>query len=116
MDESAAVAAMTVAGEPCVGTHGRRGPPPATAACFTTGAVDEDGGPVDVPAVVPETDRGERLVDNAPCWLRPAPRRRQPFHLPASALPTSGSRREILCRVASRSGPRRLRVGVIGVR
>ena len=43
------------------------GPSPTTAACFTMVAVDEDGEPVDVPAVVPETDRGERLVDNAPC-------------------------------------------------
>lgn len=30
-------------------------------------AVDEDGESVDVPTVVPETDRGERLVENAPC-------------------------------------------------
>jgi acyl-CoA hydrolase len=40
---------------------------PTTAACFTMVAVDEDGSPVEVPAVVPETDRGERLVEDAPC-------------------------------------------------
>jgi acyl-CoA hydrolase len=108
MDELAAVAAMTVAGETCVTAHigsvdfrnpipvghvaelsayvyetgtsslevrvdvesrdpREEGPSPTTAACFTMVAVDEDGEPVDVPAVVPETDRGERLVDNAPC-------------------------------------------------
>jgi acyl-CoA hydrolase len=38
-----------------------------TAACFTMVAVDEAGDPVDVPSVVPETDRGERLVESAPC-------------------------------------------------
>lgn len=111
MDELAAVAAMTVAGETCVTAHigsvdfrnpipvghvaelsayvyetgtsslevrvdvesrdpREEGPSPTTAACFTMVAVDEDGEPVDVPAVVPETDRGERLVDNAPCWIR----------------------------------------------
>lgn len=108
MDELAAVAAMTVAGETCVTAHigsvdfrnpipvgnvaelsayvyetgtsslkirvdGESRDPrdeelvPTTAACFTMVAVDEDGEPVDVPAVVPETDRGERLVENAPC-------------------------------------------------
>jgi hypothetical protein len=30
-------------------------------------AVSEDDTPVDVPAVVPETDRGERLVETVPC-------------------------------------------------
>jgi len=108
MDELAAVAAMTVAGETCVTAHigsvdfrnpipvgnvaelsayvyetgtsslevrvdvESRDPRdeelvPTTAACFTMVAVDEDGEPVDVPTVVPETDRGERLVENAPC-------------------------------------------------
>lgn len=107
MDELAAVAAMTVAGETCVTAHigsvDFRNPIPVgnvaelsayvyetgtsslkirvdgesrdprdeelvpTTACFTMVAVDEDGEPVDVPAVVPETDRGERLVENAPC-------------------------------------------------
>ena len=42
-------------------------PSPTTAACFTMVAVDQDGEPVEVPAVVPETDRGERLVETAPC-------------------------------------------------
>jgi acyl-CoA hydrolase len=108
MDELAAVAAMTVAGETCVTAHigsvdfrnpipvghvaelsayvyetgtsslevrvdvesrdpREEGPSPTTAACFTMVAVDEEGEPVDVPTVVPETDRGERLVDDAPC-------------------------------------------------
>ena len=108
MDELAAVAAMTVAGETCVTAHigsvdfrnpipvghvaelsayvyetgtsslevrvdvESRDPReeraiPTTAACFTIVAVDEDGNAVEVPAVVPETDRGERLVDGAPC-------------------------------------------------
>lgn len=108
MDELAAVAAMTVAGETCVTAHigsvdfrnpipvghvaelsayvyetgtsslevrvdvESRDPredesTPTTAACFTMVAVDEDGNAVEVPAVVPETDRGERLVEDAPC-------------------------------------------------
>ncbi|MFD1634244.1 acyl-CoA thioesterase [Haloplanus ruber] len=108
MDELAAIAAMTVAGETCVTAHigsvDFRTPIPVghvavlsayvyetgssslevrvdvesrdpreeettqtTSACFTMVAVDEDGDPVDVPAVVPRTDRGERLVDAAPC-------------------------------------------------
>ena len=108
MDELAAVAAMTVAGETCVTAHissvDFRSPipvghvaelsayvydtgdsslevyvdveslnpredeaAPTTAACFTMVAVGEDGDPVEVPAVVPETDRGERLVEAAPC-------------------------------------------------
>ena len=108
MDELAAVAAMTVAGETCVTAHissvdfrspipvghvaelsayvydtgdsslevyvgvESRNPredeaAPTTAACFTMVAVGEDGDPVEVPAVVPETDRGERLVETAPC-------------------------------------------------
>ncbi|PSQ34833.1 acyl-CoA thioesterase [Halobacteriales archaeon QS_9_70_65] len=72
MDELAAVAAMTVAGETCVTAHissvDFRDPiPVTTAACFTMVAVGEDGDPVEVPAVVPETDRGERLVETAPC-------------------------------------------------
>ena len=40
---------------------------PTTAACFTMVAVNETDDPVEVPAVVPETDRGERLVESAPC-------------------------------------------------
>jgi acyl-CoA hydrolase len=40
---------------------------PTTSACFTMVAVDEDGDPVDVPAVVPQSERGERLVESAPC-------------------------------------------------
>ncbi|MFB6126607.1 MAG: acyl-CoA thioesterase [Halolamina sp.] len=40
---------------------------PTTAACFTMVAIDEDGEPVTVPEVAPETDRGERLVESAPC-------------------------------------------------
>jgi len=43
------------------------GTAPTTAACFTMVAVDEDGDAVEVPTVVPETDRGERLVEDAPC-------------------------------------------------
>lgn len=38
-----------------------------TAACFTMVAVDPDGDPVPVPDVVAETERGERLVEAAPC-------------------------------------------------
>lgn len=38
-----------------------------TAACFTMVAVDADGDPVEVPEIVAETDRGERLVEAAPC-------------------------------------------------
>ena len=38
-----------------------------TSACFTMVAVDADGDPVAVPDVVPETDRGSRLVEAAPC-------------------------------------------------
>jgi acyl-CoA hydrolase len=38
-----------------------------TAACFTMVAVDEDGDPVEVPDVVVETERGQRLVETAPC-------------------------------------------------
>lgn len=38
-----------------------------TAACFTMVAVNAGGEPVSVPAVVAESDRGERLVDSAPC-------------------------------------------------
>lgn len=38
-----------------------------TAACFTMVAVDEAGNPVEVPDVVAETERGERLVETAPC-------------------------------------------------
>ena len=38
-----------------------------TAACFTMVAVDEHSEPVGVPRVVPETERGERLVKAAPC-------------------------------------------------
>ena len=40
---------------------------PTTSACFTMVAVDRAGGSVDVPAVVPRTERGERLVETAPC-------------------------------------------------
>ncbi|WP_299233205.1 acyl-CoA thioesterase [Natronomonas sp.] len=43
------------------------GTTPTTAACFTMVAVDQDGTSVEVPPVVPETDRGERLVEEAPC-------------------------------------------------
>lgn len=39
----------------------------ATSACFTMVAVSEDDTPVDVPAVVPQTERGERLVETVPC-------------------------------------------------
>ncbi len=108
MDELAAVAAMTVAGETCVTAHigsvdfhdpipvghvaemsayvydtgssslevrvdvESRNPrddraTPTTGACFTMVAVGADGDPVEVPTVVPETDRGERLVESAPC-------------------------------------------------
>ncbi|MES3516095.1 MAG: acyl-CoA thioesterase [Natronomonas sp.] len=108
MDELAAVAAMTVAGETCVTAHigsvDFQHPIPVghvaelsayvyetgdsslkvrvnvdshdpreddtvrtTSACFTMVAVDEDGNPVSVPAVVPESDRGKQLVANAPC-------------------------------------------------
>jgi acyl-CoA hydrolase len=108
MDELAAIAAMTVAGETCVTAHignvDFRNPIPVghvaelsayvyetgssslevrvdvesrdprdeesrstTAACFTMVAVDEDSNPVEVPSVVPETDRGTRLVEAAPC-------------------------------------------------
>lgn len=108
MDELAAIAAMSVAGETCVtasiGSVDFRTPipvghvaelsayvyetgtsslevrvevesrdpreaesQPTTSACFTMVAVDEDGDTVEVPAVVPETDRGERLVAAAPC-------------------------------------------------
>jgi acyl-CoA hydrolase len=108
MDELAAVAAMTVAGETCVtarigsvdfrnpipvghvaelsayvyetGTSSlevrvdvesrdprETGSEPTTSACFTMVAVDEDGQSVAVPTVLPETDRGERLVEDAPC-------------------------------------------------
>jgi acyl-CoA hydrolase len=108
MDELAAVAAMTVAGETCVTAHigsvdfrnpipvghvaelsayvyetgtsslevrvdvESRDPReedtrPTTAACFTMVAVDENGDPVDVPPVAPDTDRGARLVESAPC-------------------------------------------------
>jgi acyl-CoA hydrolase len=108
MDELAAVAAMSAAGETCVTAHigsvdfrnpipvghvaemaayvyytgtsslevrvnvesrdpREEGAVPTTAACFTLVSVDEDGEPVDVPAVVPETDRGARLVEEAPC-------------------------------------------------
>jgi len=42
-------------------------PRQTTAACFTMVAVDADNRPVAVPDVVPETDRGERLVADAPC-------------------------------------------------
>jgi acyl-CoA hydrolase len=108
MDELAAIAAMTVAGETCVTAHigsvDFRTPIPVghvaelsayvyetgtsslevrvdvesrdprdegttrtTSACFTMVAIDEDGEPVDVPTVVPRTDRGKRLVESAPC-------------------------------------------------
>jgi acyl-CoA hydrolase len=40
---------------------------PTTSACFTMVAVDEDGNAVDVPAVSAQTDRGEHLVESAPC-------------------------------------------------
>lgn len=40
---------------------------PTTSACFTMVAVNEDGNSVEVPNVIPETDRGERLVEDAPC-------------------------------------------------
>lgn len=40
---------------------------PTTSACFVLVAVDEDGTPLEVPAVIPETERGERLVAAAPC-------------------------------------------------
>jgi acyl-CoA hydrolase len=108
MDELAAVAAMTVAGETCVTAHigsvdflnpipvghvaelsayvydtgtsslevrvnvegrdPREGETVATtAACFTMVAVDENGDPVDVPAIVARTDREKELVESAPC-------------------------------------------------
>jgi acyl-CoA hydrolase len=108
MDELAAVAAMTVAGETCVTAHigsvdflnpipvghvaelsayvyetgtsslevrvdveahdpREDQTVPTTSACFTMVAVDQEGEPVTVPTVVPETDRGERLVESAPC-------------------------------------------------
>jgi acyl-CoA hydrolase len=38
-----------------------------TAACFTMVAVDADGAPASVPEVAAETDRGERMVEQAPC-------------------------------------------------
>lgn len=38
-----------------------------TSACFVMVAIDEDGTPVDVPAVKPKTEEGERLVTAAPC-------------------------------------------------
>ena len=38
-----------------------------TAACFTLVAIDEDGRPQSVPDVVPEGDRGRRLIEDAPC-------------------------------------------------
>jgi acyl-CoA hydrolase len=40
---------------------------PTTSACFTMVAVDADGRPVEVPAVVAETDRERELVAAAPC-------------------------------------------------
>ena len=40
---------------------------PTTAACFTMVAIDAAGTPVAVPPVVAATDRGERLVADAPC-------------------------------------------------
>lgn len=108
MDELAAIAAMTVAGETCVTAHigsvDFRNPIPVghvaelsayvyetgtsslkvrtdvesrnprdkesvstTAACFTMVAIGEDGDPVSVPAITAQSDRGERLVENAPC-------------------------------------------------
>ncbi len=108
MDELAAVAAMSVAGETCVtasiGSVDFRNPIPVghvaemsayvyetgtsslkvrvnvqshdpredeatatTSACFTLVAVDGDGEPLDVPTVVPKTERGETLVESAPC-------------------------------------------------
>ena len=44
-----------------------REPQETTAACFTLVAVDEDGRPQSVPSVEPETERGRRLVREAPC-------------------------------------------------
>ena len=44
-----------------------REPQPTTSACFTLVAVDEDGVPQSVPDVDPETERGRRLVREAPC-------------------------------------------------
>jgi len=38
-----------------------------TSACFTMVALDADSETVEVPPVVAETERGERLVENAPC-------------------------------------------------
>lgn len=108
MDELAAVAAMTVAGETCVTAHigsvefqypipvghvaelsayvyqtgnssldvrvnvDSRDPREndtvrTTSACFTMVAVDEDGNPMSVPAVAPQSEHGEQLVADAPC-------------------------------------------------
>ncbi|WP_247006140.1 acyl-CoA thioesterase [Halorientalis litorea] len=38
-----------------------------TSACFVMVAVNEDGDPVSVPNIAPETDRGRRLLEDAPC-------------------------------------------------
>ncbi len=40
---------------------------PTTSACFTLVAVDGDGEPLEVPTVVPESERGQTLVETAPC-------------------------------------------------
>ena len=40
---------------------------PTTSACFVTVAIDEEGNPVEVPDVAPETEEAERLVAAAPC-------------------------------------------------
>jgi acyl-CoA hydrolase len=38
-----------------------------TAACFTMVAVNENSSPVEVPAVIAQTDHGKQLVETAPC-------------------------------------------------
>ena len=40
---------------------------PTTSACFVMVAIDEEGTPVEVPSVVPQSMEGERLVEAAPC-------------------------------------------------